>query len=260
VQFTAIPLSALHGDNVVDGSPRMPWYDGLPLLEHLETVQVSAGESDSAARYPVQWVIRPQSEDYHDFRGFAGRMASGSFRVGDEVIAYPAGMKSRITQIHTAAGPQRETKPLLSYAITLADEIDISRGDLIAKPDKPPQSSTVFDAMICWFTDKKLRPRARFHLRHMTNDVRASVTDLLHRVDITSFERKQGLTEFGLNDIGCIRLRTSSALHFDPYSQNRITGSFVLVDEQSNSTVAAGMIIGAVDDEMLIGADDGISI
>lgn len=260
VQFTAIPLSALHGDNVVSGSPHMSWYEGLPLLEHLETVQVSAGESDSAARYPVQWVIRPQSEDYHDFRGFAGRMASGSFRVGDEVMAYPAGMKSRITHIHTAAGPQSETVPLLSYAITLADEIDISRGDLIAQPDKPPQSSLVFDAMICWFTDKKLRPRARFHLRHMTNDVRANVTDLLYRVDITTFERKQDTLEFGLNDIGCVRLRTSAPLHFDPYAQNRITGSFVLVDDQSNNTVAAGMILGAVGDETLVSVDEGVSI
>ena len=260
VQFTPIPLSALNGDNVVTKSPHMLWFDGPALLEHLETVHVSAGESDTAARYPVQWVIRPQSEDYHDFRGFAGRVASGSFHVGDEIIAYPAGMKSRITHIHTAAGPQREAIPLLSYAITLADEIDISRGNLIAKPDQPPQCSQFIDAMICWFTDKKLKPRARFYLRHMTNDVRASVTDLLYRVDITTFERSQEQGEFGLNDIGCIRLRTATPLHFDPYSQNRITGSFVLVDEQTNNTVAAGMILRAVGDATTVSADEEVAI
>ena len=260
VKFTAIPLSALNGDNVVEKSDATPWYSGPALLEHLETVQVHAGENHVAARFPVQWVIRPQSDDYHDFRGFAGRMASGSFKVGDEVLALPAGMKSRITKIHTSEGGKTETTPLLSYAITLADEIDISRGDLLAKPDDAPQQNNHVDAMICWFTEKKLKPRTRFHVRHMTNDVRANVTDLLYKVDVTTYERTQGHTDFGLNDIGCIRLKFATPIYFDSYSQNRITGSFVLVDEMTNSTVAAGMILHGVGDETLVSVDQGMEI
>jgi sulfate adenylyltransferase subunit 1 (EFTu-like GTPase family) len=249
VEFTAIPLSALRGDNVVEKSDATPWYDGPSLLSHLETVNVHAGENHSAARFPVQWVIRPQSDEYPDFRGFAGRMASGSLSVGDEVTAYPSALSTRVTGIHTIEGAQSKAIPLLSYSITLADEIDISRGDLIAKKGEPPQQSTRVEAMICWFADRKLRPKMRLHLRHMTNDVRVNVTDLLYKVDITTYERTQGHTEFGLNDIGCIRLRTAKPLYFDAYAKNRITGSFVLVDEQTHNTVAAGMILGAVGDQ-----------
>jgi sulfate adenylyltransferase subunit 1 (EFTu-like GTPase family) len=233
----------------------MPWYSGPSLLQHLESVNVHAGESHSATRFPVQWVIRPQSDEYHDFRGFAGRLASGSLKVGDEVTAYPSSLTTRVTGIHTFQGAQQEANPLLSYAITLEDEIDISRGDLIAKADEPPQSSSHIDAMICWFTDKKLRPKSRFYLRHMTNGVRASVSDLLFKVDITTYERTQGITEFGLNDIGCVRFQCAAPLYFDPYAKNRITGSFVLVDEQTNNTVAAGMILRAVGAEDLSSAD-----
>jgi len=255
VEFTPIPLSALHGDNVVEKSTSMPWYSGPSLLQHLESVNVHAGESHSATRFPVQWVIRPQSDEYPDFRGFAGRMASGSLKVGDEVIAYPSALNSHVTGIHSYDGAQQEAGPLLSYAITLADNIDISRGGLIAKADEPPLHSPHIDAMICWFTDKKLRPKSRFYLRHMTNGVRASVTDLLYKVDITTFERTQGITEFGLNDIGCVRFQCATPLYFDPYAKNRITGSFVLVDEQTNNTVAAGMILRAVGTEDLSSPD-----
>lgn len=248
VEFTPIPLSALHGDNVVDRSDTMPWYEGPSLLQHLETVNVHAGENHSATRFPVQWVIRPQSDEYHDFRGFAGRMASGLLKVGDEVTAYPSALNTKVTGIHTFEGAQQEAIPLLSYSVTLADNIDISRGDLIAKTGEPPQQSAHIDAMICWFTDKKLRPRSRFHLRHMTRDVRASVTELLYKVDITTYERTQDHADFGLNDIGCVRFQCAQPLYFDPYSKNRITGSFVLVDEQTNNTVAAGMILRAVGD------------
>lgn len=260
VTFAAIPLSALNGDNIVTKSAAMPWYAGPALLEHLETVQVHDGENHAAARYPVQWVIRPQSEEHPDFRGFAGRVAGGSFREGDEVIAYPSEMRTRITGIHRFDGVAAETVPQLSYAITLADEIDISRGDLIAKPDDPPEHSPHIDAMICWFTEKKLKPRARLHLRHMTRDVLASVTDLLYKVDITTFTRTQPKGEFGLNDIGCIRLRCAQPLFFDPYSKNRITGSFVLVDEQTNNTVAAGMILRSAGDGSLVSLDEEIVI
>ncbi|WP_038159582.1 GTP-binding protein [Verrucomicrobium sp. BvORR106] len=256
VNVTVIPMSALNGDNVVDRSANMPWFTGKPLLEHLESVQVHVGESEGTARFPVQWVIRPQSDEYHDFRGFAGRVASGTFKVGDEVTAYPAGMNTRITGIHTLEGAKEEAIPSLSYSITLANEIDISRGDLITKADEPPQHSPHIDAMICWFTEKPLKPRGKFYLRHTTRTVRASVPDLLYKVNISTMERVPGPTEFGLNDIGCIRLRCASPLFFDPYNTNRTTGSFILVDEQTNNTVAAGMILRAVGDESIKSTDE----
>ncbi|HSJ02061.1 MAG TPA: GTP-binding protein [Verrucomicrobium sp.] len=256
VSVTVIPMSALNGDNVVDKSDKTPWYEGKTLLQHLESVQVHVGEAEGLSRFPVQWVIRPMSDDYHDFRGFAGRVASGTFKVGDEVTAYPAGMNTRITAIHTADGDQQETTPMLSYALTLADEIDISRGDLIAKASEPPQHSPHIDAMICWFTEKPLKPRGKFYLRHTTRTVRASVPDLMYKVNISTMERIPGPTEFGLNDIGCIRLRCAAPLFFDPYTQNRTTGSFVLVDEQTNNTVAAGMILRAVGDESFKSTDE----
>ncbi len=246
--ITCIPMSALNGDNVVEHSENMTWYNGPTFLEHLETVQVRQGESHEAARFPVQWVIRPMSDEYHDFRGYAGRAASGVFRVGDEVIAYPANRTTTITSIHTADGDKEETEPTLSYSLTLADEIDISRGDLIAKPIHPPQSSQEIEAMICWFSDKKMKPRGRYYLRHTTREVRAVVSEVRYKVDITTLKKQQDNPEFAMNDIGCVRLHCSQPLFFDAYAQNRITGSFVLIDEQTNATVAAGMIIGAVID------------
>jgi sulfate adenylyltransferase large subunit len=258
--LTFIPMSALNGDNVVDRSTATPWYSGPSLLEHLETVQVHAGETHPAARLPVQWVIRPISDSYdeklganlHDYRGFAGRMASGSLRVGDEVIAYPSEMKTTVTGIHTFEGPQEETIPSLSYSVTLADEIDISRGDLITAADQPPHNAQHLDAMICWFTDKKMRPRARFALRHTTREVKAVVQNVLYKVDITTLNKTQDNQEFSMNEIGCIRLRLSQPIFFDSYAENRVTGSFVLVDEQTNNTVAAGMILKPVGDESTV--------
>ncbi|MCP5559805.1 MAG: GTP-binding protein [Verrucomicrobiaceae bacterium] len=255
-EMTCIPLSALNGDNVVDRSKATPWYTGPSLLEHLETVQVHAGETHPAARLPVQWVIRPISDSYdeklganlHDYRGFAGRMASGSLRVGDEVMAYPSEMKTTVTGIHTFEGPQQETVPALSYSVTLADEIDISRGDLITSANDLPHVAQHLDAMICWFTEKKMRPRGRFALRHTTREVKAVVQSVLYKVDITTLEKTQESQEFSMNEIGCIRLRLSQPIFFDSYADNRVTGSFVLVDEQTNNTVAAGMILRAVGD------------
>jgi sulfate adenylyltransferase large subunit len=251
-----IPISALNGDNVVDRSLKTPWYSGPSLLEHLETVKVDAETPADKARFPVQWVIRPISDqddaklgNLHDYRGFAGRMASGTLRVNDEVLVLPSGMKSRITGIHTFSGPQPEAVSQLSYSITVADEIDTSRGGMIVKVSEPIQNGHEFDAMICWFADKKtLKPRGRFHLRHTTADVRAVVTDVLYKVNISTLEKSQESQEFSLNDIGCIRIRTSAPIFFDAYSENRITGSFVLVDEQTNNTVAAGMILKPIVD------------
>lgn len=248
---TPIPMSALNGDNVVDKSESTPWYTGPSLLQHLETVQVHSETAADEARFAVQWVIRPISDredaklgNLHDYRGFAGRMASGTFRVGDNVLVYPSEMKSKITGIHTFEGPQEEAIPQLSYSITVADEIDTSRGGMIVKANEPTQTTHEFDAMICWFADKKiLKPRSRFHLRHTTNDVRAVVTDVLYKVNISTLEKTVESKEFALNDIGCIRIRCASPIFFDPYLKNRTTGSFVLVDEQTNNTVAAGMIL-----------------
>lgn len=249
-----IPMSALNGDNVVERSSQTDWYEGPSLLEHLETVQVQAETAQDKARFPVQWVIRPISDaddaklgNLHDYRGFAGRMASGTFRVGDAVSVLPSGMKTRITGIHTFAGEQAEAIPQLSYSITVADEIDTSRGGMIVKANEPVHTEQEFDAMICWFADKKtLRPRGRFYLRHTTNEVRAVVTDVLYKVNISTLEKSQDSQEFALNDIGCVRLRASAPIFFDAYSENRTTGSFVLVDEQTNNTVAAGMILKPV--------------
>lgn len=253
-EITCIPMSALNGDNVVERSAHMDWYTGPVFLEHLETVQVKSESAADHARFPVQWVIRPISDqddsklgNLHDYRGFAGRVASGTFRVGDSVVAYPAAIPTTITGIHTFSGAQEQAIPQLSYSITLADEIDISRGGLLARVGEEPFVSQEFDAMICWFSDKKtLKPKGRFHLRHTTADVRAVVTDVLYKVNISTLEKSQESREFSLNDIGCIRIRTASPLFFDSYSKNRTTGSFVLVDEQTNNTVAAGMIIKPV--------------
>ncbi len=268
-QICPIPMSALNGDNVVDRSDSTPWYNGPSLLQHLETVQVHSEKADDAARLPVQWVIRPMSDKkdeklgvtLHDYRGFAGRVASGTFRVGDEVIAYPSAMKSKITSIDTFAGPQTEAIPQLSYSFTIADEIDTSRGGMIVKAGEEPTVAQEFDAMICWFADKKtLKPRGRYYLRHTTNDVRAIVTDVLYKVDISTLKKHDDVKEFALNDIGCIRIRASSPIFFDTYSKNRTTGSFVLVDEQTNNTVAAGMIIRGLGDVMDEDADAGAAI
>jgi sulfate adenylyltransferase subunit 1 len=247
IAVTAIPMSALNGDNVVDASQNMPWYSGPTLLEHLETVQVHLGEPHEGARYPVQWVIRPMSDEHHDYRGYAGRVASGSFRVGDKVLALPAGLTSTITGIHTFEGDAQETQPALSYSIELKDEIDISRGGLLAKPENPPQVTQNLDAMICWFSEKKMKTRGRYYLRHTTNEVRAVVEEVVYKVDISTLDKLADQTEFSMNDIGCIRLRLATPIFADAYGVNRITGSFVLVDEQTNNTVAAGMITRFLD-------------
>jgi sulfate adenylyltransferase large subunit len=252
-----IPISALNGDNVVERSSNTPWYNGPSLLEHLETVPVHTETVDDHARLPVQWVIRPMSDkqdeklgkNLHDYRGFAGRVASGTFQVGDTVIAYPSEMKSTITSIDTYEGKQSQAIPQLSYSFTLADEIDTSRGGMIVKAGQEPHVAQELDAMICWFADKKtLKRGGKFHLRHTTNDVRAVVTDVLYKVDISTLKKHTEVKEFTLNDIGSIRVRTSAPIFFDTYQQNRTTGSFILVDEQTNNTVAAGMILGPVKD------------
>ena len=244
VEVTFIPISALNGDNVVDKSKNMPWYMGPPLLYHLETVYIGAQENHVDPRFPVQWVIRPQSDKYHDFRGYAGRVAGGVFKKGDEVTILPSGFNTKVKEVVTYDGPLEEAFAPLSVTLTLEDEIDISRGDMIAKPNNQPHASQDIEAMICWFSDStKLRPNGKFVIRHTTREVKAVVQDVRYKVNINNLHKIEGDLEFSLNEIGRISLRTSSPLFYDSYRRNRNTGSFILIDAGTNETVAAGMIL-----------------
>ena len=244
VEMTFIPISALKGDNVVDKSAAMPWYQGPTLLYHLETVYVGTTENHVEARFPVQWVIRPQSDEWHDFRGFSGRVAGGVFKPGDAVTVLPSGFQSRIKEIHTADGPLEEAYSPLSVTLLLEDEIDTSRGDMIVKANNPPQVGQDIEAMICWFGEKPLNPRGRFVMRHTSREVQAVVKEVKYKVNINNLHKVEDDVEFRMNDIGRISLRTSAPVIFDPYSKNRTTGSFILIDAGTNETVAAGMIRG----------------
>lgn len=244
VDVTFIPASALIGDNIVDKSENMPWYQGPTLLYHLETVYIGADENHVEARFPVQWVIRPHSDKYHDFRGFAGRVAGGVFKPGDEVTVLPSGFTSKIKAIESMDGPQQEVFAPMSATITLEDEIDMSRGDMLVKANNRPEPTQDIDAMICWFSsDKKLAGSGKYILRHTTKEVKAIVTEVRYKMNINTLHKIEDDLVFNLNDIGRIKIRTSAPLIADSYKSNRITGSFVLIDELTNATVAAGMII-----------------
>jgi len=243
VDVSFLPISALHGDNVVEKSVNMDWYSGPTLLYHLESVYIGADHNHVQARFPVQWVIRPHSDEYHDFRGYAGRVAGGVFKPGDEVQVQPSGFSSRIKAIHAADGPLSEAFAPQSCSILLEDEIDISRGDMIVKPNNPPEQGQDIGAMLCWFGDQKMRVGGKYVLRHTTKEVKAIVRELNYKININTLHKIEDDQEFGLNEIGCVQVRTSAPLYYDSYKDNRITGSFVLIDEQTNETVAAGMII-----------------
>ncbi len=240
---TFIPISALRGDNVVERSASMGWYQGPSLLYHLETVQVGSEANHVDARFPVQHVIRPHSDQWHDFRGYAGQVMGGVFKPGDDVVVLPSGFQSKIKAIHTADGELEEAFWPQSVAITLENEIDISRGDMLVKPQNQPRVGQDLELMVCWFSDTaKLQPRGRYVLRHTTREVKAVVTDVRYKVDIQTLHRVEDDREIGLNDIGRIAVRTAAPLFHDEYRKNRMTGSVILVDEFTNETVAAGMI------------------
>jgi sulfate adenylyltransferase subunit 1 len=240
-----IPVSALLGDNVVERSANMDWYQGSPLLYTLETMYSGNEHNHVDARFPVQWVIRPHSDEWHDFRGYAGRVAGGVFKPGDEVTVMPSGFQSRIKGIHDIHGDVTEAFAPMSVTVTLEDEIDISRGDMIVKQNNPPQSSQQVEAMICWFSSEaNLQERGRYTLRHTTNDVKCLVKELKYKMDINTLHKLKDDREVRLNDIARVSLQTSAPLHYDRYRRNRATGSFILIDEQTNNTVAAGMIVG----------------
>ena len=244
VDVTFIPASALIGDNIVDKSKNMPWYQGPTLLYHLETVYIGADENHVEARFPVQWVIRPHSDEYHDFRGFAGRVAGGVFKAGDDVTVLPSGFTTKIKAIESMDGPQQEVFAPMSATITLEDEIDMSRGDMLVKANNQPVPTQDIDAMVCWFSsDKPLAGRGKYILRHTTKEVKAIVTEVCYKININTLRKIEDDLTLNLNDIGRIKVRTSAPLIADNYKSNRTTGSFVLIDELTNATVAAGMII-----------------
>ena len=239
-----IPISALLGDNVVERSANMGWYQGSPLLYTLETMYIGNEHNHVDARFPVQWVIRPHSDEWHDFRGYAGRVAGGVFKPGDKVTVMPSGFQSRVKGIHDIHGDVPEAFAPMSVTVTLEDEIDISRGDMIVKQNNPPQSSQQIEAMICWFSSEaNLQERGRYTLRQTTNDVKCLVKELKYKMDISTLHKLEDDREVRLNDIARISLQTSAPLHYDRYRRNRATGSFILIDEQTNNTVAAGMIV-----------------
>jgi bifunctional enzyme CysN/CysC len=242
--LTVIPVSALVGDNIVSRSPNMPWYDGPSLLHHLENVHVASDRNLIDVRFPVQYVIRPQSEAHRDFRGYAGQLSGGVMRPGDEVMVLPSGLTSRIASIETADGPVDEAFPPMSVTIRLTDELDVSRGDMICRVMNAPSMVQDVDAMVCWMTEAPLRAGQKYVVKHTTRTARAVVKDLQYRLDVNSLHRDTGAPELGLNDVGRIRLRTTQPLLCDDYRRNRSTGGFILIDEATNRTVAAGMVNG----------------
>jgi bifunctional enzyme CysN/CysC len=241
-----IPMSALTGANVVERSTEMPWYQGPTLLQHLEAVPVASDRNLLDVRFPVQWVIRPQSDEHHDYRGYAGTVAGGVLKPGDEITVLPSGRTSRISRIEEGGRSIEAAYAPMSVVIHLADDVDVGRGDLICRPNNQPIVGQDLEAMVCWMADKPLQPRGRYALKHTTRWTRAIVSELVHRLDINTGDLDTTATELGLNGLGRIKLRTTSPIVYDPYRQNRTTGSFILVDETTNATVAAGMLLPGV--------------
>jgi sulfate adenylyltransferase subunit 1 (EFTu-like GTPase family) len=242
---TAIPLSALTGANVAERGAELSWYAGPSLLTHLETVPIAHGSDLTDVRFPVQWVIRPQTDAHHDYRGYAGTLASGVLRAGAEVIALPSGRATRVTRIEQGGRPIESATAAMSVIVHLADDVDVSRGDLLCRPGHRPAVGQDLEATICWMAERPLTPGARYALKHTTRWVRAIVSELCDRLDVQTGERAPAPTALGLNDLGRIRIRTTAPVIYDPYADNRTTGSFILVDESSNATVAAGMLLAA---------------
>ena len=243
VEITNIPISALNGDNVVDPSGLMPWYQGSTLLYHLEHVYVGGEENHVDARFPVQWVIRPMSDEWHDFRGYAGRVAGGVFKPGDAVTVLPSGFTTRVKAIHSPDGELAEAFAPQSVCLTLTDEIDISRGDTLVKANNPPCVSQNIEAMICWFSARPMAYRAKLIVRHTTLETKAIIQQVKYHVDIKTLHKIEGVDSFNMNDIGRISLRTAVPLIHDSYRRNRTTGSLILIDPNTHETVAAGMIV-----------------
>ena len=241
--LTVMPVSALNGDNVVTRSENMPWYDGPSLLHHLENVHVASDRNLIDVRFPVQYVIRPQSDAWHDYRGYAGQVLGGILKKGDEVMVLPSGFTSRILSVETADGEVDEAYPPMSVTVRLEDEIDVSRGDMICRPNNQPTVAQDLDAMICWMDESApMRLGGKYSIKHTTRTARTIVKALQYRLDVNTLHRDEEATSLGLNEIGRVTLRITQPLMCDAYSRNRTTGGFILVDEATNRTVAAGMI------------------
>lgn len=238
-----IPISALLGDNVVNRSENMPWYQGAPLLHTLETMHISSDINKVDARFPVQTVLRPQSEKHRDYRGYAGRVASGIFRKGDTISVLPSGFTSKIKTIDTINGELEEAYAPMSVSIQLEDDIDISRGDMIVRCNNMPQSSQDIEVMLCWLNNDVAKPRTKYTIKHTSNDQKAMIKEVVYKIDINSLSRNNDDKELIMNDICKVKIRTTKPLMFDSYRKNRITGSIILVDDSTNETVAAGMIV-----------------
>jgi bifunctional enzyme CysN/CysC len=240
-----VPISALQGDNVVHRSANMPWYEGSSLLHHLEEVFIASDRNLIDARFPVQYVLRPMSDKFHDYRGYAGTMAGGVLKVGDEVLVLPSGFTSTVKSIDTFDGPVPEAFAPMSVAVTLSDDIDVSRGDMICRPHNQPSVGQDVDAMVCWMSEvASLRAGAKYSIKHTTRSARALVKGLHYRLDVNTLHREHEADSLSLNDIGRVSLRTTVPLFYDEYRRNRDTGSFILIDDATNTTVAAGMILG----------------
>lgn len=237
-----IPISALQGDNVVNRSQNMDWYSGPTLMHHLEHVHVASDRDLVDTRFPVQYVIRPKSDEHHDYRGYAGQVAGGVLKPGDEVVVLPSGMTSRIAAIDLYDEEISEAFPPMSVTVRLDDDVDVSRGDTIARIKNAPTPTQDIDAMVCWMATTPLRPRQKLAIKHTTLNARALVKDIQYRLDINTLHRDQTTKEIGVNEIARVQLRTTAPLLCDSYAQNRTTGSFILIDEATGVTVGAGMI------------------
>jgi bifunctional enzyme CysN/CysC len=247
--ITFIPISALRGDNVVEHSENMPWFPGVPLLTHLEEVHIASDRNLIDSRFPVQYVIRPLTDSHHDYRGYAGQVLGGVFRAGHEVTVLPSGLTTTIASIDGSAGSGApahvdEAFPPMSVTISLADDVDVSRGDMICRVGNQPHVGQDIDAMVCWLTDRPLATGGRFVIKHTTRSARAVVRDLRYRLDVNTLHRDESASQLTLNEIGRVSLRTTVPLMYDEYRRNRATGSFILIDEVTNVTTGAGMILG----------------
>ena len=238
-----IPISALEGDNVVNESQNMDWFKGSPLLYTLETMHISSDNNKIDARFAVQTVLRPQKNEFIDYRGYAGRILSGIYRTGDEVTILPSGFTSKIKTIDFYKDSLKEAFAPMSVSITLEDDIDVSRGDMIVKSNNQPNQSQEFDAMICWLNGKSAQPRAKYSILHTSNEQKAMIKEVVYKVNINTYERIEDDQDLNMNDIGRIKIKTTRPIMMDSYRENRYTGSFILIDEGTNETVAAGMII-----------------
>ena len=239
-----IPISALLGDNVVQRSANMPWYEGASLLHHLEQVYIASDRNLIDPRMPVQWVVRPQATKHHDYRGYAGRIAGGVLRPGDEVMVLPSGLTTTVASIDTFDGPVDEAYPPMSVTVRLTDDLDISRGDMICRPHNRPTVGQDLDGMVCWMTEQPVRQGDFLALKHTTRWVRAVVRDIHYRLDVNTLHRDEHATSLGLNEVGRLSLRVTQPLYYDSYRRNRQTGSFILAAEDTNVTVGAGMLLG----------------